>query len=360
MVDFLDRLKNNLSLKGLNGLIRQENDQIVEENPPLHIHDLNSLPFIKEISRFIDLAHYNSFNSPLQIQTKRGCPLKCIYCTYNRIEGQRFRLRDPQRIADEIESVVEQTGINTIEFTDSIFNLPLEHSKAVLKALAAKKLTLHISTMGLNPGAIDEEFAELMKKTGFKDVDVGIEAGCDTMLRSLGKNFTKQDILNASKLLHEKKIPIRWSLLIGAPGENEDTLKETFETINQIASKWDIVIIGVGIRVYKGAPIARRLMSEQPDCTRDNFLHPVHYWPGALSLAEIKNIAKQYGSCHANYFMYDEDETVPLILLKIGTALVKTFAPNQPMWRLYILLKSIQKMTGSRLIKMMLKSGKPF
>jgi len=349
MVEFVGRLARKLPLDGIGGLVRREGGKIVEENPPLRIKDLDKLPFVR-FQRYIDLRLYRRYNSPLQIQTKRGCALQCSYCTYNRIEGREYRLRTPQQVADDIERMVSETGINHIEFTDSTFNMPLDHAKAVLRALIEKGLDLNCRTLGLNPGAVDEELVDLMKKAGFQDVDLGIESGCDAMLRSLGKRFTKDAILQAGRLLHEKNIPICWCLLLGAPGETEETLRETFETITRASSAWDLVAIGVGIRVYNGAPIAEQMKQENPACTADDFLSPVGYSPETLDLITIKMITKRFFFRNLNFVIIDEDDLLPDAVMKAVYAVKRLFAPRQPNWKMYLLKRRLQKYTGSSTI----------
>jgi radical SAM superfamily enzyme YgiQ (UPF0313 family) len=205
--------------------------------------------------------------------------------------------------------------------------------------------------MGLNPGAVDEELVDLLKEAGFRDVDLGVESGCDTTLKSLRKNFSKKNILRAGKLLRERNIPATWYLLVGAPKETRETLEETFNTVNKAASRWDLINIGVGIRVYNGAPIAEQMKRENPNCTVDNFLQPVHFNPEALSLEDVKVITKKTALRHANYFMYDEDEDTPVFLLMIAASLLKLFAPRQPIWRLHILLRKIQNFLGISYLK---------
>jgi anaerobic magnesium-protoporphyrin IX monomethyl ester cyclase len=353
MVEFIKRLETDLPLEGIGGFVRRENGKIIEDNPPLRIDDLDTLPLAKPY-RYINLKPYQRFDSPLQIQTKRGCALKCIYCTYNKIEGQSFRLRNPKLVADEIEDLVNETGINFIEFTDSTFNIPLGHAKAVLRAIIAKGLKLRLRTMGMNPGAVDEELADLLKQAGFRDVDLGVEAGCDITLKSLGKSFRKEDILHAGKLLQERNIPVTWYLLVGAPGETQETLKETFDTINRASTKWDLINVGVGIRVYNGAPIAEQMKYANPSCTSDNFLHPVHFNPEALSLESVKILTKKTALQHPNYFMYDEDESTPVLVLMIAASLLKLFAPRQPIWRLHIILRRIENVLGIGFLKRVL------
>jgi radical SAM superfamily enzyme YgiQ (UPF0313 family) len=345
IVELSARLEENLPLNGLGGLILRQNGMIVEENPPLRVTDLNALPLIK-FDRYLDVRRYRKYNSPLQIQTKRGCALRCVYCTYNRLEGRVYRFKDPLRVAEEVETLVNETGIRHIEFTDSTFNIPLEHTKAVLRALAVKGLNLRCRALGLNPAAVDEELVKLMKRVGFQDVDLGAESGCNQTLLSLGKNFRKEDLLTAGKLLHQVNIPTSWFLLLGAPGETEDTLHETLETISKAASPWDLVVIGVGIRVYKGAPLAKTFQATNRDRINDNFLHPVHFEPNALDIETIKMITKRAYRRYPNFMMFDENSQYPEVILKAASVVLKWFFPHQPMWRVYIFVRKILKVLG--------------
>jgi radical SAM superfamily enzyme YgiQ (UPF0313 family) len=191
-----------------------------------------------------------------------------------------------------------------------------------------------------------------MKRAGFTDVDLGAESGSDVTLKSLAKNYTKEDVLRAGRLLHERGgISITWYLLLGAPGETSETLRETFDTITRAASGWDLINIGIGIRVYRGSPIAERMKRENPDCTEDNFLHPVAYEPKNISLGEIKKFTKRASFKYPNFYMYDEDETTPAALLIFVTGL---FRLKQPVWKFFIILRKAEMFLGIRKIKLWL------
>lgn len=349
-IEFLQRIEQGKSLKGMDGLVIRKNHEIVQNPHPMLVKNLNELKFVNPAD-YIDLKPYRKFDSPIQIQTKRGCALDCSYCTYNRIEGKKYRLKDPQVIADSLERLVQETGINHIEFTDSTFNIPLGHCKKVLKAIAGKNLDLNLRTMGLNPGAVDKELVDLMKIVGFRDVDLGAESGSDTTLKGLEKKFTKIDVIRAGKLLQKKAIPVTWYLLVGAPGETKDTLKETYETINNAASKWDLVNIGVGVRVYNGSPLADQMIKKNSSCTSDNFLKPVTYEPKAITIEEVKRITKWEALKNPNYFMYDEDEDTPPAVLATGIFFLRLFTKKQPMWKLHIFIRLLQRYSGVMLLK---------
>lgn len=345
MTEFIRRIEKKRSLKGLGGLLWRKNNKIVEENPPLVVNDLDSLPLFKP-HRYIDIEKYQRLGAPIPVQTKRGCSLSCVYCTYNIVEGHKVRLRSPQLIADEIEQNVKETGNKNFEFTDSAFNIPLEHSKNVLRAIIARNLDIKLQTMGFNPGSIDKEFAKLLKKANFKEIQLGVEAGCNISLRNLNKNFKKADILRAGKILRDTGIPIMWWILTGAPGETERTLTETFETIKKAASKWDLIVVGNGIRAYKGAPITESILHENPGFSPDNFLRPIAFSPKTMSLQAIRNFNKRIALHNPNFLFFDEVQRIPFTAAKIQNTLMKLIAPHKPWWKSFIFMNYIKKFLG--------------
>jgi len=350
MLEFVKRIENRQPLEGLKGLIIRRDKTIIQDNEPFRVQDLDSMPFPKPL-RYLDLDRYRRLGSPVQIQSKRGCALRCSYCTYNNIEGKQYRLINPRRVADEIEILVKETGINHVEFADSIFNIPLSHAKEVLREVISKNLDLKLHTMGLSPAAVDEELLNLMKSAGFNEVDLGAESACDEVLESLAKNFKRSDVINTANLLKKKKIPVTWFIMLGAPAETKESVLETLNTIRRVASKWDLVFVSTGVRVYNGAPIADQLMKYDMHCTNDNFLHPVKIEPEKISLEDIHTIAKRFSFQFPNFYLYEKEHIAPGWLLIIGNFLLNISHSRQPVWRLLILLKRIEWVLGIGLVK---------
>ncbi len=353
MIEFLEFLNGEHSAEQVSGLVRRTAGGDVCVNPVRPVSVLDSLPFARPY-RYLDLDYYIKLGSPVQVQSKRGCPLSCSYCTYNRIEGKEWRLRNPECVADEIQDMVNTTGIRHIEFTDSTFNLPLAHAKSVLRVLHRRGLDLRLRTMGLNPGAMDEELVDLMVTTGFKDVDVGVESGNNQMLDALGKTFRKDAIYRVADLLHSRNIPVNWFLLLGAPGETAETLEETLNTIDSAASQWDLICMGIGLRVYKGAPVAADLLAEHPECTNDNFLTPFAFQNTHIHLDDIKRIVKVRSLRRTNYCTFDEDEEISRPVLKSLAFLSKHIFRDQPVWKILIGVRKLEQILGIRYIRAVL------
>ncbi len=345
MVELVRRLEGGQPLDGLPGLVRREAGGLVQNEPPRQADELDELAW-PELPRWIDVELYRRYGSPLQVQTKRGCELRCTYCTYRRIEGCRYRLRNPEAVADEVADLVCRTGITDIEITDSTFNLPLDHAKAVLRALLDRGLSLRLRTLGLNPSGVDEELVDLMSRVGFREVDLGVESGSDSILTELGKSFTVEEMKRAGRLLHDRGIAITWYLLIGAPSETRETVRQTLETIRECASSWDLVLIAVGLRAYNGAPLAEELRREDPAVTTDNFLTPAVIEPQAITLREIAIEVKRFCLGHSNFLMYNEEYDYPVESIRLMKELGERFNRGRPYWQTMIFFRRVFSVLG--------------
>ena len=190
-----------------------------------------------------------------------------------------------------------------------------------------------------------------MKSAGFNEADIGADSVCDEILQSLGKSFTYPEVLKASEILKKEKMPVTWFIMLGARNETRETVIESLDTIGKIASQWDLVFVSTGIRVYNGAPIASQIVKSNGKGSPDNFLRPVKIDPEGISLEEIHAITKEYSSRFPNFYFYEKNSIIPGWLLITGNTLLKIFHSRQPVWRLLILLRKIEKTLGITLVK---------
>ncbi|MGD9876208.1 B12-binding domain-containing radical SAM protein, partial [Desulfococcus sp.] len=81
--------------------------------------DMNALP-PPDTAAFspADYLEGNRYVAVMGIEGKRGCDLSCAYCVYPGLGGRRMRLRDPERIVDEMETLHRGFGVEWFHFTD--------------------------------------------------------------------------------------------------------------------------------------------------------------------------------------------------------------------------------------------------
>jgi len=137
------------------------------------------------LSDWIDWPAYERHGGTWAIQTKRGCPMPCSYCTYPVIEGRRLRCRPASEVVDEIEEAVRRLAPRTIDVIDSTFNVPLDHALGICREIVRRRLRLSLTTMGVNPLQVTPELFEWMERAGFNSMMITPEAASPAMLESL-------------------------------------------------------------------------------------------------------------------------------------------------------------------------------
>ncbi len=207
------------------------------------------------------------------IQTKRGCPFSCIYCTYPLLEGKRIRLRETKEIVDEIQSLTEE-GIDYLYFVDDIFNYPPSFAEALCQEMVQRKIKVKWSAF-VNPGFLSETLIQWMKEAGCVGIEFGTDSGSTKMLQHYKKTFTQEEIIQSSKICVKWEIPFCHYLLLGGPGEDENTLEESFELMDQLHPT--AVIAMLGIRIYPGTEMERIALSQGVIHPDSNLIYPYFY-----------------------------------------------------------------------------------
>ncbi|MBI5444780.1 MAG: cobalamin B12-binding domain-containing protein, partial [Deltaproteobacteria bacterium] len=124
-----------------------------------------------DLARWLDLGAYAAHLANVPVQSKRGCPFACVYCTYPRLEGKVQRLRAPDEVAEEVERLA-RAGVRDVEFVDAAFNIPEEHAIGVCEALIRRRVRVGLHTSNLNPGFVGRELVRAMARAGFAGIGV--------------------------------------------------------------------------------------------------------------------------------------------------------------------------------------------
>ncbi len=252
----------------------------------------------------VDNRHYFAKGGQIGIETKRGCNRRCIYCVEPLIKGRKVRLRDPEDVVDEMESLLER-GINVFHINDSEFNLSLAHPLALCDAIVRRNLAGRIQWYAYGmPRPFPDELAAAMKAAGCVGMNFGVDSASEKMLRILRRTFGPSDIEDAVNAAKRHGLEHILELLFGAPGETRETVRETIEFVKRIDP--ERVSVTVGLRIFPGTELERMIRSEGLNGSNPNLhghidgngdlLHPVFYLPAALGPDPQKFIAELVGN----------------------------------------------------------------
>lgn len=248
----------------------------LELAPPAHDCPPDA-PVLPHYDRWLDLDRYARAGATVPIQSSRGCPENCVYCTYPELEGSRHRLAQPGRIAEAVDWLAER-GIRDVEFVDNVFNSPPGHAERICQELARLDADVRLHTADLSPAHLDEPLPDLLEQAGFAGVGISAESACDAPLEGLGKSYDAGDVRRAARLLGQSDLPTMWFYLLGGPCETRRTVRETLAFARRSLGPRDAATFFAGVRIYPGTPledIARR--EGQLTVPAEDMLEPVFY-----------------------------------------------------------------------------------
>lgn len=281
------------SFRGVEGLLRRGRQDYFG---PACIQDLDFLP--SPSWEGLDLKQYFQRGGMGNLQTKRGCSFSCVYCTYPLIEGKRVRLRSPEKVAAEAELLV-QNGVENAFIVDNIFNFPESHAREVCRAFTEKRLTLKWSCYA-HPVYFSRPLAAEMKRAGCTGVEFGTDSGSPAVLSRLKKGFSPEDIRQATRTALDAGLEVCHSLSLGAPGETEETLEQTFSLMEELSPT--AVIAMVGLRIFPGTGLARLARAEGLIPPSQDYLVPVFYIAPSLR-DRIVDLVCRKASVHPNWIL---------------------------------------------------------
>jgi len=232
-------------LKIINGEV--EGRVIGEER----IRDLDSLPF-QPWDIFNSLPY--DYTCPwLDIQpvftmnTSRGCPFHCAFCSVDSIWGGRYTFFSADRIVSEIEYLIKALGAKGIYFREDNFTLNLKRTEEFCNKMIRSDLKIHWACETRVDTLCDEEVVKLMHGAGCRAVYLGVESCSERILDLLNKKITVQHIERAIRLCKKYHIRTYCSLLTGVPGETYEDYSLTRKWMRQLKPFRYVFNVFVGI-----------------------------------------------------------------------------------------------------------------
>ena len=233
-------------------------------------------PGLREKGIDYEILGYNP--GYMVIKGTSGCPNRCSYCAVHKIEGHKFKFREPDEVFHEIKNIHEKYGTTEVGIWDS--NILLDYKNylsRLLEKIISSDMKLCLSAPeGVDYRVMTQKIADDMKNAGFENVSLALE---NADLSFTSKHMTrKTDILKFRNAVQSLKTAgfkgkeIRVFIMIGMPGQ---TLQNVIQNIRFVWS------LGCNVVLFPFTPIPGTGIYEK---NRDSFskldladLHPLLY-----------------------------------------------------------------------------------
>jgi len=301
IVELLPVLGEGGDLSAVKGIAyRREGGTVFTPPRPL-IEDLDSLPFPKH-GLFITTEPLREMGC---ILTSRGCPYRCSFCCLHTISRRRFRTRSVSNVVDEIQHIVDNfPQIKLLQIADDTFTLNQQRAIEICREIIRRGIKMRfLCSARIRPAS--PELFEIMEKAGFEGIGFGLETGSAKLLKAIHKNISREDVIATFKMLKGRRLKIATYLMVGFPGENDETVAETIDLIKKLQK----------IKYFEFAGVAR-----------------LWVYPNT----EVYEVMRAAGRIDDSYWLTDKD--VPFFTLEhsedeLETMVTRITLACQPWWQ---------------------------
>ena len=192
------------------------------------IRDLSQLPIPDDVAA-------NRIFTTLNIAASRGCFGDCGFCFINRFYGcSTRRERSISSIADELDVRLQRREISHIYYTDPTFI-----GYGVRQRERVKDISKLVKNAGISFGfetrvdTVDEELMALLADNGASSVFLGIESGCDAVLKRINKRISKKQIIHAVRCIRQSGIRLTVGFIMFEPDSTLDELRENYAFLEE-------------------------------------------------------------------------------------------------------------------------------
>lgn len=224
----LDKLEEGENLDEIEGILTEGRD----DGKRFFIKNLDELPF-PDYSDLPTDKYQPEDEKEAAILGSRGCTHNCRFCEDANIAGP-YRFRSAENIFREIKMRYEQ-GYKRFFFNDLMMDGNLGQQKKLCELLIESGINEDIKFNGQlrSRKEMDRDFFEEMKRAGCSTLLYGVESGSQKILNRMKKGYLVDVVERNLKDTHEAGIRTEINMIVGFPGEDEDTIKETIDFLKR-------------------------------------------------------------------------------------------------------------------------------
>lgn len=226
------------------------------------VDDLNILPmparhlFGKKPELKLDF-----FNLPAEfIMTSRGCPACCSFCSASRMFPGGVRFRSAEKIGQELESILSQSGIKALKIFDSTFTSSREHVESFCAVVKNFNLLWECEIRA--DDNIDLPLLKLMKESGCCYVNMGLETTSENLLAKMGKKITVAKVEQVLQWCRSLEIKTKVFFTFGHLNQSRQECFDDIAYMKKRKEEIDFFATTVGLRIYPGTALEKAVSKE--------------------------------------------------------------------------------------------------
>jgi radical SAM superfamily enzyme YgiQ (UPF0313 family) len=240
----VDLVKNISDYKNVKGIAYKSSTGEISLTPPRElIKDLDSVPFpayeLFDMDRYSKMLMRDIYlpkkflpkekeYRKISMEVGRGCPFNCNFCSKM---FKRIRRRSVQSVFNEMKYLKDNYNINVFGFQDELLFINKDYIADFCKKIEPLKVSWYGNA---RIDTISKEMIDLVVKNRCLLISYGVESGSEKILKSMNKKTKPEQIKKVLKMTMRAGMPINMGLILGYPGETEETVRNTVDMLKEV------------------------------------------------------------------------------------------------------------------------------
>ncbi len=237
------------------------------------------------------------------VQTSRGCPMDCEFCSVTRFNGRKYRERPIEDIIEELKTIKAPLIFFVDDHLVNTGKKSQDRAIALFKAMVKAKLNkIWFSQSSVN-FADNKEVLKWARKSGCRHVLIGIESEKEEQLREMNKTMNLSRGVSSYKKLfrrmHHQNIGVLGAMIFGLDSDTPDDIRDRFQFGREsgIDSLQTSILTPLpGTRLYEKLKEQGRIIKNNypADWEYYHFAYPVMK-PGQMEADELQSLMNYHG-----------------------------------------------------------------
>src|SRR3989338_5890361 len=240
-IELCRRLEKSEDVSDLKGFWIRNGDSWIK-NPKAELVDINTLPaldFSLFSEKFLVKPIAGEMHNTITIETTRGCPYRCTYCSEPVLRnifkdnGGWYREKSLDKVFKDLSQLVKDYNAEYLYIiSDSFTTGKKERLREFCRRYKSYNLPFWFNT---RPEDINEENAGLVKEAGCHRISIGLEHGNEEFRKLALKRYgSNERITMAGDILHDHALSFSVNIIIGYPGETREMVFDTIEMAKRL------------------------------------------------------------------------------------------------------------------------------
>ncbi|QNI38435.1 B12-binding domain-containing radical SAM protein [Edaphobacter sp. 4G125] len=246
----------------ISGLAYLDHDGNLHKNAPREqMRDLDRQPWPArdaiDLPRYVQTWRQHHGMGSVNFITARGCPFRCNWCSHQ-VYGQSHRRRDPIKVVDEVEWLLQTYAPDMVWISDDVFTINHQWIRTYYDEMKRRGLRIPFECIS-RADRLTPEMMDLLTELGCFRMWIGSESGSQRILDSMDRGVKIEQVHRAVEMCRERGVQSGMFLMWGYEGEDLEDIEATIRHVS--TSKPDIFFTTVSYPI-KGTPYYDRISNK--------------------------------------------------------------------------------------------------